>query len=195
MRVVLLFLALLLSGCVTKKEPIAELGINIEKKHSVGSSQGCRDKSLKVSQAFGSMALGSVEMSYTDEEGRIFNYSQAKWQDTPSNIVTMEILKNARQSELFQSVLSSKSRSKSDFVLEVHIEDFMQYFQKERSFILFSYVLALVDTKTNAVMATKTFSTKIDAKTLDAKGGAEAYRFAFEELFAKNTIWLNEVCK
>lgn len=195
MRVVVLFLALLLSGCVTKKEPIAELGINIEKRYSVGDSQGCMDKSLKISQAFSAMALGSVDMSYTDEEGRIFSYSQAKWQDTPSNIVTTEILKNVRQSGLFQSVLSSKSRSKSDFVLEVHIEDFMQYFQKERSFVSFSYALALVDTKTNAVIATKTLSTKIDTKTLDAKGGAEAYRLAFEELFAKNTIWLNEVCK
>lgn len=195
MRVVVFFLVFLLSGCVTKKEPIAELGINIEKTYSAGDSQGCRDKSLKISQAFGPMALGSIDMSYTDKEGRIFNYAQSKWQDTPSNIVTAEILKNVRQSGLFQSVLSSKSRSKSDFVLEVHIEDFMQYFQNKKSFIVFSYALALVEAKTNTVIATKTFSTKIDAKTLDAKGGAEAYRFAFEELFAKNTIWLNEVCK
>jgi len=197
MRIILIILMLLMSGCATVKPPVTEYRVVTESFKMDKVSEGCRDKSLKVAQAFSSNSLMSLSMDYTESDNKVFSYAQSQWQESPNNSITSELLKNIREAAIFSSVETSKSRSKSSLILETNIEEFMQFFSKDMK-TSYAYVvisLSLIDSKTNSVIATKTFNSKVDAKTLDAQGGVEALNSALSKIISQNTEWLNGVCK
>ncbi len=197
MRVILIVFTLLFGGCATIKPTVAEYGLTIKETQANTTASGCKEKSLKVEQAFSSNSLMSLNMDYTEHNNRVFSYSESQWQESPNTLVTSLLLRNIRDSELFASVHPSKSRVKSDVVLEINIDEFMQFFAQDMksSFVVVRLNLTLVDTKTNSVIKSQDFSSKIDTKTLDAKGGVEAIESALFEIVSQNIEWLGGVCK
>ncbi|MEA2092286.1 MAG: hypothetical protein U9O83_07980, partial [Campylobacterota bacterium] len=91
----------------------------------------------------------------------------------------------------------SKSRSKNDLILEINIEDFMQYFSKDltQSYSKVVLSLTLIDAKTSRVIASDTFSAKMDALSLDASGGVKALDAALQDVLSQSVGFLNEACK
>ncbi|MDP2893439.1 MAG: ABC-type transport auxiliary lipoprotein family protein [Sulfurimonas sp.] len=198
MRELLIILGLLLSGCATVKPTIADYKIFTKTvQNSNSSSNGCKDKSLKIAQAFSPSSLMSLNMDYMESDNRVFSYSQSQWQESPNDVITFELLKNIRSAGIFSSVEASKSRSKSSWILETNIEEFLQFYTKDMksSYVNVAVTLTIIDIKTNSVVATKTFSSKADAKTLDAQGGVEALSAALSEVISQNIEWLERVCK
>lgn len=197
MRVILIILTIFFGGCTTVKPPVTEYSIVTKdvKKESV--AKGCVNKSLKIAQAFGSNSMMSLNMDYTQDSNRVFSYSQSQWRESPNTLVTSELLKSIGSSKLFSSVHPSKSRIKSDLILETNIDEFMQFYtlDMKKSFVHVGFSLTLIDAKTNSVIASQYFSSKIDAKTLDAEGGVEATQNALSEIIFQNIDWLNGVCK
>jgi cholesterol transport system auxiliary component len=198
MRVVFILLALLISGCATLKPAITEYRVVAKTvQFNKLSSNSCKDKSLKIAQAFSPNSLMSLNMDYMESDNRVFSYSQSQWQESPNDAITLELLKNIRSADIFSSVEASKSRSKSSWIVETNIEEFLQFYTKDmkNSYVNVVITLTIVDTKTNSVVATKTFSSKADAKTLDAQGGVEALGAALSEVISQNIEWLERVCK
>jgi len=198
MRVVFILLALLISGCSTVKPAITEYRVVAKTvQFNKSSSNGCKDKSLKIAQAFSPNSLISLNMDYMESDNRVFSYSQSQWQESPNDAITLELLKNIRSADILSSVEASKSRSKSSWIVETNIEEFLQFYTKDmkNSYVNAVITLTIVDTKTNSVVATKTFSSKTDAKTLDAQGGVEALSAALSEVISQNIEWLERVCK
>lgn len=198
MRAILITLALFfLSGCTTLKPSIAEYNITIEDLDIAKSESGCKERSLKIAKAFSSTSLASLRMDYTEFGNRVFAYSQSQWQESPKSIITSQLLKNIRESELFKSVHSSNSRVKSDLILETNIEEFMQFYTQnlQESYVKVVLSSSLIDVKTNSVVAIKTFNSKVDTKTLDASGGVEAFESALSKIISQNIEWLNGVCR
>ena len=187
----------LLSACSTTKPSVTEYKITVKALKQSDLSSGCRDKSLKVSQAFSSSSLMSLKMNYVQDESKIYAYSQAQWNNSPNQEVSSQIVKILRESKLFKNTQNSKSRSKSDLILETNIEDFMQYFNKSDTESYSSVVinLTLIDAQTSEVIATKTFSSKIDVKSLDASGGVKALDTALGNVLGQSLVFFNEVCK
>ncbi|MEA3331800.1 MAG: ABC-type transport auxiliary lipoprotein family protein [Campylobacterota bacterium] len=188
---------MLLSGCTTIVAPVTEYRIITKAPTSTQSSRACRDKSLKIAQAFSSSSLMSQNMNYAQGRTKQFAYSQAQWAESPNLGITSELLKHIRATNFFKSVQSSKSRSKNDLILEINIEDFMQYFSEDStsSHANVSIELTLLDTKTNVVVATRTFVSKVDSETLDANGGVEALSLALQNVLNQTKEWLGGVCK
>lgn len=197
MRAIIIILAMLFSGCTTTKPSVVEYRVVIDALKINNIATGCKDKSLKISDAFSSNSLMSLNMDYTESNNRVFSYSQAQWQESPNSFITMEFLKSIRNSGLFESVHSSKSRIKSNLILETNIEEFMQFYSEDmkESHVNIAVSLTLVDAKTNVVISTKTFNSKVAAKSLDAKGGADAVNLALFEIISQNIEWLSGVCK
>lgn len=184
-------------GCTTLKPTVAEYRMAVQEDVVKSNAQGCRAKSLKVAQAFSAAPLLSLQMEYTEAEGKVFAYSQSQWQESPNSFITSELFGSIRDFELFGSVHSSGSRVKTDLVLETNIEEFTQFYTPDMSA---SYVnvlisLTLIDTKTSTAIATKTFRSKVKTKTVDAAGGVEAYRAALGEIVANKRAWLEERCR
>ncbi|MDD3475879.1 MAG: ABC-type transport auxiliary lipoprotein family protein [Sulfurimonas sp.] len=184
-------------GCTTMKPHVTEFRVITKDTHIKSISKGCKENSLKISQAFSSASLLSLNMDYTESDNQIFSYSQAQWQESPNSFITSALYKSIRDSALFKSVHSFKSRVKSDFVLEIDVEEFMQFYTKDMSSSYVNVIisLSLVDAKTNTVVKANKFSSKIDTKTQDADGGVEALSLALDEIISKNIEWLEGECK
>jgi len=191
---VMIFLFL---GCSTRVPPKAEYRLNSNIEVKKLSSLSCKDKSLKVAQAFSSNTLMSRDMSYGLGDSKQFIYSESQWALTPNRAITTKFLAELRNSHLFKSVQISKSRSRNDYILEINIVDFMQYFDENSSssYSQFIVSLTIIDAKTNRVFATDTFKSKVDVKTLDASGGVDGLNEALEEVLSQSNSWFNKVCK
>lgn len=197
MRAILIILTIFFSGCTTIKPPVTEYSVVTKELKKESAAKGCVNKSLKIAQAFSSNSLMSLNMEYTQDVNRVFSYSQAQWRESPNSLVTSELLKNIGNSKLFSSVHPSKSRVKSDLILETNIDEFMQFYTQDmkKSFVHVGFSLTLIDAKTNSVIKSQYFSSKFDAKTLDAQGGVEATQNALFEIIFQNIDWLGGVCK
>ncbi len=187
----------LLSGCTTTQPPMTEYRVNPALKTMNSNSTQCSDKSLKVAQSFSTTAIMSVKMNYAQGLHKQYVYSESQWADSPNRAINAEIVKLLQTTKLFKSVLTSKSRSQSDLILEINIKDFMQYFNDDfsQSYANAIISLSLLDTSTNSVIVTNTFESRIDTKSLDASGGVEALNKALEDVLEQTNTWFNEVCK
>ena len=199
MKLIIITIAIfLLSGCTTIKPSITEYKITANslevKKNSV---EGCKNKSIKIAQAFSSGSLMLLKMDYAQGKNKIFSYSQAQWNESPNHSITNEILKNIRASKLFKNTQISKSRSKNSLILEINIEDFLQYYSQDLkdSFANIVISLTLIDSKTDAIVATETFFSNVKTNTLDAHGGVEALNSALSDILTQNIEWINGVCQ
>ncbi|MCD6433788.1 MAG: hypothetical protein J7L21_07080, partial [Sulfurimonas sp.] len=111
--VLLLVFVILLSGCTTIVAPVTEYRIITKIPAFSNVSGSCKDKSLKVAQAFSSSSLMSKEMNYAQGSSKLFRYSDSEWSESPNLGITAEVLKHVREIKLFKSVQNSKSRSKN----------------------------------------------------------------------------------
>ena len=197
MKYFLIFLTIVfLSGCTTVVPTVTEYRIISFKPSFVKNDGTCKDKSLKIAQAFSSSSLMSNHMNYAQGKTKQYAYSQANWSESPNIAISEELFKHIRATKLFKSVLNSKSRTKSDLILEINIEDFMQYFNDDStsSYVVVAVNLTLLDAKNSRVIATDAFSSKVDTKTLDAEGGVEALSDALKNVINQSLIWLDGVC-
>jgi len=184
-------------GCSKIVPPKVEYRLNPSLEIKNLSSLGCKEKSLKVAQAFSSNTLMSRDMSYGLGDSKQYIYSKSQWSLTPNRAITAKFLAELKKSKLFKSVQISKSRSSNDYILEINIIDFMQYFDETSSSSYSQFVVSLtfIDTKTNRVFATETFKSKVNVASLDADGGVDGLSKAFDDVLSQSDIWLSKVCK
>jgi cholesterol transport system auxiliary component len=191
-------LVLLFGGCIsTVVPPMSEYRLNPKIQKGYLDATGCKDKSIKVAQAFSLKSLMSKDMSYANGGVKQFVYSESQWSVAPNRAITAEFLKMIRDTKLFKSVQISKSRSRNDYILEINIEDFMQYFYKNAStsYSKVLVTLTLIDTKTNSVVASQTFDSEVKLESLDAVGGVKGLNQALSDILQRGSFWLNEVCR
>ncbi|MDD2790877.1 MAG: ABC-type transport auxiliary lipoprotein family protein [Sulfurimonas sp.] len=194
LAIVVLFLS---AGCSQIVPAVSEYRINPNVYDMNFTASGCKDKSLKVAQAFSSNALMNMDIMYGIGEHTQFRYSQSKWAHTPNAALTSEIVHFLKSTNIFSSVSVPKSRMKSDYILETNIEDFMQYFDDDMqsSMAKISISFSLIETKNNSIVTTKTIHVNVPAKTLDAEGGVVALNEALKTVMAQSGLWLEESCQ
>lgn len=187
----------LLSGCSVTKPAITEYRLSLKDFTSKNYSNSCKDNSLKVSTAFSSSTLMTHEMNYMQDRHKIYSYTQSQWINSPNQEISLQILSAIRDAKLFESVQSAKSRSRSDLILEINIEDFMQYYSEDlsSSHVNIAISFTLIDEKISKTIATKSFSAKRDVKSLDAIGGVEALDEALEEIIGDLLEFLSGACR
>ncbi|WP_294961983.1 ABC-type transport auxiliary lipoprotein family protein [Sulfurimonas sp.] len=192
-----IMLIFIISACSTTEPAVTEYKLSQKALKHISSFQGCKDKSLKVSQAFSSSSLMSLQMKYVLDGHKIYSYSQAQWSNSPNQEVSSQVVKVLRESKLFKNTQNSKSRSKSDLILEINIEDFMQYYSKniDQSYVNVEISFTLIDSKTSEVIATNTFRANEEVITQDASGGVKALDAALSDILVQGLNSLNEVCK
>lgn len=191
------FIGLIFSGCSITKAPLTEYIINIDIPKKEIESKKCNNKSIKVSQSFSTNKLQTLNMNYCLGTTKIYSYSQSIWAESPSSAITSEVVKLLRNKKLFKTVQISRSRGKSDLILETSIDKFMQSFDTNlnNSYSSVFITFTIIDSKTNQVISSKSFKAKEFSKTLDASGGVEALNKALSVVLLKSAYWFEEVCK
>ena len=198
LRLIMLSIFILfVSGCGIRTAPITEYKINTKIQKLDLKKSKMTDKSIKVSQAFSSNSLMSLDMNYMQGNSKEYSFTQSQWSQSPNKALTLQMVKLLRNMDLFKSVQVSKSRSKSDWILEIYVEDFMQYFDKNltSSYVNIEMTLTLIDTKDNSIVASKTFYSKLKSRTLNAEGGAEALNMALENILLNSAKWFEGIGK
>ncbi len=185
------------SACSTTVPSVAEYRINTNAKPQAFTQSACREKSLKVAQAFSPSSLMSLSMNYGQGAHKQFVFTQSQWAQSPNNAITAELLKSIKATKLFKNVQVSKSRSNNSLLLETSIEDFMQYFSEDEksSYVSVVVTLTLIDTNSNRVLATETFSSKMDVLSVNASGGVTALNEALQNVLEDGVLWFGEVCR
>ena len=198
MRYILLFISIFfMLACTTTKPVITEFKLNVETNKLDSSSVSCKEKTIKVSKAFSGASLLSLKMDYVQGKSKVFTYTESQWVTSPAQAVSKEIFFSVRDSGLFKHVNIDVSRSVSEYMMEIIIEDFMQYYNEDltSSYANVKININIINLKDSSVVASKTFSSKVDTKTLDAAGGVEALNKALSNVINQNIEWLNGVCK
>lgn len=198
MRYIYLFLlSTLFFGCSVKTPAVVEYRVNIEPKVMQFHSTTCSHDSLKVAQAFSPTSLMSSKMNYALSLYKQFSFTQSQWAESPNRAITDEVVRYIKASNIFKNVQSSQSRTLNRYLLEVHIEDFMQYFSEDEkhSFAHVRIFFTLIDTKVSQVISSKSFFSKVEAKTNDAQGGVVALNSALQEILSQSLTWLDRSCK
>jgi len=197
MKNLLLLTFLIFTGCSVTNAPITEYRIAPQVKSIDYSSSLCKDKSLKVAQVFSLSSLRSKKMNYALHDYQEFSFTESEWAISPNKSITKAIVKSVRASDIFSNVTSFKSRSSSDMILETSVEDFMQYFtnRDEKSYVNVVMSMTLIDAKSSKSVATKTFTKRVDVKSMNAYGGVNALNTALETILQEQNVWLESNCK
>lgn len=199
MKYILIIASLLIfSGCIVeKKPPITDFKLKTDLQQFNTNSKACKDKTLKISKAFSSSSLMSLRMVYVQNQNKVFSYSKSQWLTPPAQAIAKEIFFSLKSAKLFKHVSLDISRSNSDYVMEIIIEDFMQYYDENlnTSYANVKIDINIIDLMDSSIIASEEFSSKVNTKTLDAQGGVEALSTALSEVIQKNIEWLNGVCK
>jgi len=188
---------ILLSGCTTTLPSVSEYRLSVKENKQLFSQTDCKVNSLKLGQAFSSSSLMTLNMNYGLGEHKQFAYTQSQWAKTPNSAVSDALVHYIKETELFKNVQISKSRSNNSMLLETNIEDFMQYFSEDEksSYSNVRISLTLIDTQTNRVVSTQTFSSKVEVLSSDANGGVVALNSALNNVLKEAVSWLGESCR
>ena len=198
MKIILIALvALFLGGCTITTPSKSEYRIAPVMEITSVNESSCSDKSLKVSQAFSQSSLMNTKMKYTLNGEQEFTYSESAWSRSPTRAITAALLTSVRATDLFKTVNSYKSRSRSNFILETNIEEFIQHYEENstKSFVKIVISFSLVNSKTSKTIDSQTIIVELDSDSLNAQGGAVALNRALSKVLSKNNEWLGSVCK
>ena len=193
----IIFFGLLFVGCSATKVAVTEYKISANLNLKKSMSKSFQTKSLKISKCFSSNKLKTLNMNYMQGKSKVYSYSQSIWSESPNEAITSEVLKMLRDKQIFKSVQSSKSRVKSDLVLEITMDKFIQSFDNElkNSYADIALNFSLIDAKTNKVITSKNFKAKYISNTPDANGGVEALNKALNKVLIDSENWFEEIAK
>jgi cholesterol transport system auxiliary component len=188
---------LMITGCTTATTQPMEYKLTTDVKAHNYTSKSCKDKTIRIRDVFASSSLMSTDMKYAIGTNKELSYTQSKWVVSPNKILSAEILKSVRESGIFASVHNAKSRIYTNMTLEIDVEDFMQYYNKEKNDSFSKVVLnfTLIDNKTKKVVSTTKIIKTYPSQTLDAKGGVDALNLALDDVLYNSNLWLDKVCQ
>ncbi len=186
----------ILTGCSVKQPYITEYKMDIKQFQKNGMSKKCKNKTLKVLQAFSDSTLRSSNMNYILGKYKQYSFTKSQWSIPVNQMVTLSLTNMLNQLDIFKSVQNYKSITKDDYILQSNIIDFKQYFSEDSksSYVKVIINLSLIDYNSNEVIHSKTFSSVIETKTLDAYGGVKAFNTAFSQILEDVVIWISEIC-
>lgn len=195
---ILIFTSLILSGCIQNTVPAIDLytinipcGIDkpIVKKAAAGTV-------LKVSIPKSTSSIMSRNILYQKDEYSQNPYAHSNWNDTPNIMLGRVFLSCINKSSIFQSVLPSYSKGKSDFLLESNLMEFYHHINTDGSSEgRVKVEFYLIDLKSGNVISTNEFFSKVSSKTLDAKGGVKALNYATKSIANSLVRWLKSLEK
>jgi len=197
MKYLWISLFMLMSACTVTQPYIVEYKISPKISNEKSSAKMCKEKSLKVAQVFGSSSLMSHSMKYSKNKYEEHSFTESKWATTPAVAINESIVQSIRSKNIFSNVSSFKSRSRSDFILESDVDEFMQYFSDENnsSFVKVSITMSLIDAKNKKVLKSKMFTEEMNVVNLNAKSGVEELNIALQTVLEQSNEWLEDICK
>ncbi len=197
MKFIVLFFMFLFTGCTVTKPLVLEYRIAPEVKITTYKSTLCNKRSLKVRKVYSSTSLMSKKMRYAEDGYKEFSFSESGWAESPNKAISSQLVKSIKSTNIFSSVHGFKSYTKSNYILESNLEDFMQYFidNEGKSYVIVSLDMTLFDAKTGKNVSNRNFTKRVRVMDLNAEGGVKALNSGLTDVLEEINKWLSEVCK
>lgn len=186
----------IMAGCTSPTPAQNQYRLGIDAAPIKTDTKQCKNKTLKVEQAFGDKLYMSLKMYYVQGKYTQYAYARSRWAQSPNEKITQSITDYLRAMKLFKSVQNADSRTKNDFQMEINIEDFMQYFDEnaKNSFVNVVITCNLIDEKQHKTVDAKTFHVSMKAPSNNARGGVVALNKALNIIVKECGLWLVGVC-
>ncbi len=197
---VLVGIGVFFGGCSIKSSPPVDeytIVLKADQVKEAERSSKFKSKSVKLLEPFGAYAYTTNDLHYVVLPNQENRYNLSTWSQSVAGTLYGEVLRAVAKSGLFGSVANYSSVAKSDYILEMEINDFKQYFSSDlkHSYVMADLTFTLIETEHFRIVAQKEFVKKIDTKSLDAKGGVNALNDAFNEIVPEVLAWLSGVCR
>ena len=141
-HLLLIFMGAMLffGGCSIKSSPpVDEYTIVLEQNQTrhYDRVQKCKAKSLKLLEPFGAYAYTTNDLLYVVLPNEENKYNLSAWSEPLATTLYTKTLNALSKSGLFGSVSNYSSVAKGDYILEMEINDFKQYFSHDlkRSYV------------------------------------------------------------
>jgi len=184
------------AGCASVTPPQNEYRLSDNVPIMETNKTRCASKTLKVQRAISDNLFMTNKMYYVEGKYTQYAYSESSWIQNINTQISQNITKFLREMNLFKSVQNAQSRTKNDLSLEITIEDFMHYFDKngKDSYVNVVLTFSFVNLKTHEIYATKTFKSKLKTQTDNALGGVKSLDKALYNVLAESGLWIQGIC-
>ena len=196
-KVLIVALSLLFGACSSPSPALQEYIVTPKVSVIQAKTSKYRKKIVKVASVYAGDDLHSRSMFYVENGMKKFAYASSEWAESPQKFVHKEVMQMLAQTKLFGFVQLPSSKVESDFILETRLNDFTQYFEEndKKSYVVASVTFTLVNSKKHTIVASKTFSSKVDASSLNAVGGVKALSVALKEVLSDASVWIAKVAQ
>ena len=196
-RIAILGSLLFFIGCSVTAPAVTEYRVDPLLNNETDKLQLCRDKTITIGQVFTENSLITNQMKYVQSGYKEFSYTQSEWASSPNKAISRALLKSVRDSKVFASVSSYRSRARNELLLETNVDSFIQYYGEENnsSFVKVVFSLSLVDVKDVKAIDSIVIEKKIQSESLNAEGGVKALNTGLSEVLEETNIWLSEACR
>ena len=196
-KVLIVALPLLFGACSSPSPALQEYIVTPKVSVAQAKTSKYRKKIVKVASVYAGDDLHSRSMFYVENGMKKFAYASSEWAEAPQKFVHKEVMQMLAQTKLFGFVQLPSSKVESDFILETRLNDFTQYFEEDnkKSYVVASITFTLVNSKKHTIVASKTFSSKVDASSLNAVGGVKALSVALKEVLSDASVWIAKVAQ
>lgn len=190
-----MFFLILLTGCSVTTPAVTEYRLSPQE--HVQENKQCRVGTLRIMPIESKSSLQTTTMHYVQQPFEEGAYTKSSWAQSPTSMFEQHLYTTLSESGLFNAVYSYEFLGKAPWVMEVRLDDFLQYFDatQQHSFVKIDATFTLYDKKTDTAVASKHFTQHIDTKSLDARGGVEALNEALGNILTDVTSWLAKSCQ
>ena len=157
---------------------------------------GCSQETLRVSLTLAPNLFKTRQMHYATEDFSQYDYTRARWAESPDRQLRHLFESVLAQSGIFGSVITYDSQAYNDLLFEPKVNNFMQYFEADgSSYVHVDMELVLMDQESNRVISTRHVDKRRVTESADAMGAVKAFNAVVHETLNETTGWLDDVCK
>lgn len=189
----------LISGCTVLPKPQATVSIydfGVQSaplaRHLPENSQQVR-KSVLIADAAAPSWLDSTAIHYRllyHNPTQTYTYANNRWIAAPAALFTQQI-RNRIVTDTHEQVTKDFGTAKTDYVLHIELEEFMQLFDTVAdSHITIGFRASLVERNTRKLIAQKDFNRTEKTISADAAGAVSAFSAASNRLIDELIGWL-----
>ncbi len=189
---------LILGGCSITREvpPPVTYHLQTQSTAPLSLQTPCKKRVLRVALIESPKWLRGTEIYYSGEQSRMYRYTRARWQMSPTDQLQQVVENSISDSGLFQAVIPYKSLVKNDWLLEIRVEKLSQTVQNDGSGRTeFKAYAVLLEQYSRRVLSQKTF----DYRHKQARGDVESAMQAWSkdtDTFKNDLLqWLAGSCE
>jgi cholesterol transport system auxiliary component len=193
-----LLLALALSGCVNlglggDSDARTIVYYVLEDGGRVAPPAAPATRTLLMADTAAGAFYDTDGMAFSSKPGTRGYYQLARWSERSGKRFTDLLLARLEREKVFATVAQTGSNVRGDWLLATEILDLYHDAARQPGIVKMELRAEVVDLKTRALLARKTFSQSVAVSSFDAAGAHKAFNDAATRNLNELTDWLREL--